>query len=178
MTEPLLCSIGKSLHRGAHRILDFDPGFASPGTIRKIAAEYAFKIVAKVDATAFQSGVPAMNALPGHHVDIIVARWRRSRRADLRPAAAPQSRAPSAQERAAPHAPRLRPGESGRLAGACQGETRNGSRKHSAPCLTNEVECPGGTHSNANDGIRRSWSSIGQAGAAGSGGLFTIRATA
>jgi tripartite-type tricarboxylate transporter receptor subunit TctC len=47
--------------------------FGFGGSSARIAAEYVFKILAKADATAvpFQSGVPAMNALLGHHVDII-----------------------------------------------------------------------------------------------------------
>jgi tripartite-type tricarboxylate transporter receptor subunit TctC len=47
--------------------------FGYGGSSARIASEYVFKILSKTDATAvpFQSGVPAMNALLGHHVDII-----------------------------------------------------------------------------------------------------------
>jgi tripartite-type tricarboxylate transporter receptor subunit TctC len=48
--------------------------FGYGGSSARIAAEYVFKIVAKAGAVGvpFQSGVPAMNALLGDHVDIIV----------------------------------------------------------------------------------------------------------
>jgi tripartite-type tricarboxylate transporter receptor subunit TctC len=47
--------------------------FGFGGSSARIASEYVFNILAKADATAvpFQSGVPAMNALLGQHVDII-----------------------------------------------------------------------------------------------------------
>jgi tripartite-type tricarboxylate transporter receptor subunit TctC len=47
--------------------------FGFGGSSARIAAEYVFKVLAKTPAIGvpFQSGVPAMNALLGNHVDII-----------------------------------------------------------------------------------------------------------
>jgi tripartite-type tricarboxylate transporter receptor subunit TctC len=47
--------------------------FGYGGSSARIAAEYVFKVLAKTPAIGvpFQSGVPAMNALLGNHVDII-----------------------------------------------------------------------------------------------------------
>jgi tripartite-type tricarboxylate transporter receptor subunit TctC len=47
--------------------------FGYGGSSARIAAEYVFKVLAKTPAVGvpFQSGVPAMNALLGNHVDII-----------------------------------------------------------------------------------------------------------
>jgi tripartite-type tricarboxylate transporter receptor subunit TctC len=47
--------------------------FGFGGSSARIAAEYVFKVLAKTPAVGvpFQSGVPAMNALLGNHVDII-----------------------------------------------------------------------------------------------------------
>lgn len=47
--------------------------FGFGGSSARIAAEYVFKVLAKTAAVGvpFQSGVPAMNALLGNHVDII-----------------------------------------------------------------------------------------------------------
>ena len=49
----------------------FNFGFG--GSSARIASEYVFKVLMKLPATGvpFQSGVPAMNALLGNHVDII-----------------------------------------------------------------------------------------------------------
>src|SRR5262249_47036064 len=47
--------------------------FGFGGSSARIVGEYIFKVVLKTQATGvpFQSGVPAMNALLGNHVDII-----------------------------------------------------------------------------------------------------------
>jgi tripartite-type tricarboxylate transporter receptor subunit TctC len=47
--------------------------FGYGGSSARIAAEYVFKVLARTPAVGvpFQSGVPAMNALLGNHVDII-----------------------------------------------------------------------------------------------------------
>ena len=47
--------------------------FGYGGSSARIAAEFVFKVLAKTSAVGvpFQSGVPAMNALLGNHVDII-----------------------------------------------------------------------------------------------------------
>jgi tripartite-type tricarboxylate transporter receptor subunit TctC len=47
--------------------------FGSGGSSARIAAEYVFKVLAKTPAVGvpFQSGLPAVNALLGNHVDII-----------------------------------------------------------------------------------------------------------
>ncbi len=48
--------------------------FGFGGSSARIAAEYVFKVVAKSSSTGvpFQSGAPALNALLGRHVDIVV----------------------------------------------------------------------------------------------------------
>src|SRR5258708_3650093 len=51
----------------------FNYGFG--GSSARIGAEYVFNVLAKANATGvpFQSGAPALNALLGRHVDIIMA---------------------------------------------------------------------------------------------------------
>jgi len=47
--------------------------FGYGGSSARIAAEYAFRVLAKSNGTGvpFQSGAPALSALLGHHVDVI-----------------------------------------------------------------------------------------------------------
>jgi tripartite-type tricarboxylate transporter receptor subunit TctC len=57
------------------KTMPFNYGFG--GSSARIGAEYAFKALAKANATGvpFQSGAPALNALLSRHVDIITGRW-------------------------------------------------------------------------------------------------------
>jgi tripartite-type tricarboxylate transporter receptor subunit TctC len=57
----------------ARKTAAFNFGFG--GSSARIGAEYVFKVLVKADATGvpFQSGAPALNALLGKHVDIIMA---------------------------------------------------------------------------------------------------------
>jgi tripartite-type tricarboxylate transporter receptor subunit TctC len=64
-------SLGEFL--AARKAMPFNFGFG--GSSARIGAEYVFKVLAKANATGvpFQSGAPALNALLGKHVDIIMA---------------------------------------------------------------------------------------------------------
>jgi tripartite-type tricarboxylate transporter receptor subunit TctC len=57
----------------AGKTAPFNFGFG--GSSARIAAEYVFNVLAKAHATGvpFQSGAPALNALLGKHVDIVMA---------------------------------------------------------------------------------------------------------
>jgi tripartite-type tricarboxylate transporter receptor subunit TctC len=60
--------------------------FGFGGSSARIGSEYVFKVLLKTQAIGvpFQSGVPAINALLGNHVDVIAARSRRSIRRSSR----------------------------------------------------------------------------------------------
>ena len=65
---------------GQSKANSFTFGFG--GSSARIGSEYVFNVLLKAKATGvpFQSGVPAINALLGNHVDIIAGRLRRSSR--------------------------------------------------------------------------------------------------